>query len=44
MDDSIQSLKANNFPLTNTLSDIKINTTNLENFKKLLVYSDGLYV
>lgn len=42
MDDTVESLKANNFPLTSALSDIKVNTTSLENFKKLLIYSDGL--
>ncbi len=41
-DDSIEHIKANNFPLSSFLSEIKINTTNLKNFKKILIYSDGL--
>ncbi len=41
-DDVIESIKANNFPLTSFLPDIKINTTNLKNFKKILIYTDGL--
>ena len=42
MDETIKSIKANNFPLTNALTDIKVNITSLEDFKKILIYSDGL--
>ena len=42
MDDTIKSIKENNFSLTNALTDIKVNTTSPKDFKKILIYSDGL--
>ncbi len=41
-DDEIIHLKTKNFPLTNFTPDIKIDTTSLDEVKKILIYSDGL--
>ncbi len=41
-DGSIHHLIANNIPLTNYTTDINLNTIDLKDVNKLLIYSDGL--